>query len=118
MSLRLVFVSHSFSPPDKPLTNVGGMQRVAMELDAAVRRVEADEGSLEYDALFLEASWKWVHVLAVPFLLRTWITLRRRIRRGEVDIILFSSMVTAALAVPLKKQLRKHGVKAAAIVHG
>jgi len=118
MSFRLVFVSHSFSPPDKPLTNVGGMQRVAMELDAAVRRVGTKEGLSDYDTLFLEASWKWVHILAVPFLIKTWITLRRRIRRRDVDVILFSSMVTAALAVPLKKHLRKHGVKAAAIVHG
>ena len=38
--------------------------------------------------------------------------------RREVDAILFSSMVTASLAVPLRKHLRRYGVATAAIVHG
>ena len=102
------------------------MQRVAMELDAAIRRLPSTQEALsskgeptvEYDAIVLTASWKWVHLLAVAFLIRTYFELAMLIRRREVDVILFSSMVTAALAVPLRRSLRKNRVKTAAIVHG
>jgi len=114
--VRLLFVTHSFSPPDRPLSNVGGMQRVAMELHAALER--RDDTDLFYDIIKLEASWKWIHWLVGPFLIRTWWRLRRQINRGEVDVILFSSMVTAMLAVPLRPHMARQGVRAAAIVHG
>jgi phosphatidylinositol alpha-1,6-mannosyltransferase len=38
--------------------------------------------------------------------------------RREIDAVLFSSMVTASLAIPLKAHLRRCGVLTAAIVHG
>lgn len=114
--MRLVFVTHSFSPPDRPLANVGGMQRVAMELDAALQRKQSNEFS--YDAILLVASWKWIHVLVAPFLIKTFFSLRKRIKRGEVDVIVFSSMVTAWLALPLRKLLKQHAVRVASIVHG
>src|SRR5690625_7713297 len=38
--------------------------------------------------------------------------------RREVDVVLFSSMVTASMVVKLKDVLRKNGVLSAAIVHG
>ena len=54
--MRLIFVSHSFSPPDRPLSNVGGMQRVAMELDAALLRdSKIQNGRIEYEAIHLAA---------------------------------------------------------------
>ncbi|MDE2995628.1 MAG: glycosyltransferase family 4 protein [Bacteroidota bacterium] len=114
--MRLLFVTHSFSPPGRPLSNVGGMQRVAMELDAALQRSERD--GLSYDIIKLEASWSWIHVRIVPFLISTWFALRRRIKRGEIDVVVFSSMVTASLAVSLRPLMDRHGVRAAAIVHG
>ncbi len=121
--MRLVFVSHSFSPPDRPLANVGGMQRVAMDLDAAIQKIATNtapglKAKLTYDHIVLEASWKWVHILALPFLIKTYFQLSSLVRRREVDVILFSSMVTAALAVLLKRSMRVNGVRAAAIVHG
>jgi len=117
------------------------MQRVAMELDTAIRRLPSSQATIpgdgqpvsdlpgtdsprsgapkfQYDAIVLTASWKWVHLLAVPFLIRTYFELAMLIRRRDVDVILFSSMVTAALAVPLRRSLRKNRVKTAAIVHG
>lgn len=92
------------------------MQRVAMELDAAIER--SDRPDLTYDIIKLEASWKWIHWLVGPFLMRTWWRLRRMIVREEVDVVLFSSMVTAWLTVPLRPLMDQHGVRAAAIVHG
>ena len=63
--MRLLFVSHSFPPLDAPLSNVGGMQRVATELHAAL--TARDDVILETVAL--RSSWRWVHVKAVPFML-------------------------------------------------
>jgi phosphatidylinositol alpha-1,6-mannosyltransferase len=95
------------------------MQRVAFELDAALRRRSAaGDTSFRYASRVLVSSWRWVHVKVVPFLLGTWRTLARDIRRKDVDVIVFSSMVTAALAVPLRGLMQRHDVVAAAIVHG
>ncbi|MEQ9103411.1 MAG: glycosyltransferase family 4 protein [Rhodothermales bacterium] len=117
--MNILFVTHSFPPPDRPLDNVGGMQRVAFELDAALRRqVARGDASFSYETRALVSSWRWVHVKVVPFLFGTWRLLARQIRRRDVDVVVFSSMVTAALAVPLSGLLRKHGVATAAIVHG
>lgn len=38
--------------------------------------------------------------------------------RRQIDAVLFSSMVTASLAIPLRSHLRRCGVMTAAIVHG
>ena len=54
--MRLLFVTHSFSPPDRPLANVGGMQRVAMELHAAIERAK---GGKDHEALQYELKWVW-----------------------------------------------------------
>jgi len=107
------------------MENIGGMQRVAMKLHESLDRqnVDAQDGgaqgdALEYDSVLLRSSWTWTHVKVVPFLLwAAWI-ITQKARRDEVDVVLFSSMVTAALAVPLRPLLKKHGVRTAAIVHG
>lgn len=91
------------------------MQRVAMELDASLLRLGLTDS---YDTIALRTSWKWVHFLAIPFLFFTYFRLLALIKRREVDVILFSSMVTASLAVLLKRALKANRVKAAAIVHG
>ncbi|MBO6574618.1 MAG: glycosyltransferase family 4 protein [Rhodothermales bacterium] len=112
--MRLLFVSHSLPPLDRPLDNLGGMQRVALELDTEL----AQRGDIAYETRFLRAPWATVHIRSVGFLLRTLPLLRRRARRGDVDVVLFSSMVTAGLMVLLKGAFRRSGVLAAAIVHG
>lgn len=114
MALRLVFVSHSLPPPDAPDTNIGGMQRVASELHAALAR----HPRVDYEALVMRSSWAKTHRRVVPFLLRTLVGLRRRIGRERTDAILFSSMVSASLDVLLARARRKHGVRSASIVHG
>ncbi|NNF03333.1 MAG: glycosyltransferase family 4 protein [Rhodothermales bacterium] len=112
--MKLTFVTHSFPPKDRPLASIGGMQRVALELDEELARRE----DIEYRSLALRSSWKWVHVRTPLFLVGLVFRLRRMIRRGETDVILFSSMVTASLAVFLRGTLDRYGVRAAAIVHG
>ncbi len=105
-------------PAGRPLDNLGGMQRVALKLHEALGERADDGASLEYEALVLRSSWRWVHVRTPFFLLRVLWRLFWAARRNTVDVVLFSSMVTAALAVPLRGVLRRHGVRTAAIVHG
>ena len=112
--MRVLFVSHSLPPEGRPLDNIGGMQRVAAKLLSELHARE----DVTVDEAVLRTSWKWIHFKVGPYLLRTGWDIRQRAQRGEVDLVLFSSMVTAALAVPLQRVLRANGVKTAAIVHG
>jgi phosphatidylinositol alpha-1,6-mannosyltransferase len=112
--MRLLYVSHSFPPADRPLSNVGGMQRVATELYGAL----AGRDDLALDALVLRSSWRWTHVRVIPFMIRVLWRLSRLGSKQEADVVLFSSMVTAALAVPFSRRLRRLGIRTAAIVHG
>ena len=112
--MSLVYVSHSQPPAGAPLANVGGMQRVAEELlETLLARAD-----VEIEAIVLRSSWKWIHFRVFPFLLSTFLKLRARIKNEQVDTILFTSMVTALLIIPLRSQLSRHKVKTAVIVHG
>ncbi len=112
--LRLLYVSHSFPPPARPLANVGGMQRVATELYAALGQTPG----VARQALLLHTSWALTHVRVPGFLARVRARLRREARRRTVDAVLFSSMVTAAAAVGVAERLRAAGIVTAAITHG
>lgn len=111
--LRLLFVSHSFPPANDPLSNVGGMQRVALELFRAF----ADRTDVSVDELVLRTSWKQTPLRTPPFMLRALAEIPFRVRRDGIQVVVFSSMVTAGLA-PLLRQLLPSSVKLAAIVHG
>jgi len=115
--VRLLFVSHSLPPEGRPLANVGGMQRVALKLHETLE-ARADANALDYDALLLRSAWRTVHLKTPLFLARAGWQIARAARQNAVDVVLFSSMVTASLAVPLQGLLRRHGVRTAAIVHG
>ena len=109
------------------MANLGGMQRVALKLHDALTTKAGQvqqgtpsqgNGSFQYESILLRSSWRWVHARTPFFLGRTAARLARAVRRGEVDVVLFSSMVTAALAVPLRGVFRRHGVRTAVITHG
>ncbi len=112
--VRLLFVSHSFPPRGRPLANVGGMQRVATELYAALQT----RPGVAVSGMLLRTSWRWTHVRTVPFLVRAFFGIRSLALQKNVDVVLFSSMVAAALAVLLRPILAPRGVRMAAIVHG
>jgi len=112
--MRLLFVSHSFPPKNAPMSNVGGMQRVATELHAALE--ERDDIAMR--TIALRSSWKWVHVKAVPFLVALAARLGRAAERFSADTILFTSMTTALPLLIAGPTLKKKGVRLAAIVHG
>lgn len=116
--MRLLFVSHSLPPDGRPLANVGGMQRVAQKLHESLEETAARPNELDHNALLLRSAWHTLHAKVPFFLAKVGWQIGRAARRDAVDVVLFSSMVTASLAVPLRGLLRRHGVKTAAIVHG
>ncbi|MEO8194638.1 MAG: glycosyltransferase family 4 protein [Gemmatimonadales bacterium] len=112
--MRLLFVSHSLPPLGRPMENVGGMQRAALDLHdglLAHRGVSAT-------ALVLRSPWNERAYRTPIFLASALREIRSLARQREIDAILFSSMVTAALAVPLRRLLRRSGIVSAAIVNG
>ena len=111
---RLLFVTHSFPPPDRPLASVGGMQRVATELHQALDQLP----DVHLESQILYSSWERVHQRVPYFLLKTAGRLSQVAREKSVDAVLFSSMVTASLTTLRKRKLQKAGIKTAAIVHG
>ena len=112
--MRLLFVSHSLPPVDRPLENVGGMQRVAIDLHDSLLA----HAGVTASALVLRAPWSRAGYLTPMFLARALREIRLLARQKEIDAILFSSMVTASLAVPLRSILKRNGIVTAAIVNG
>lgn len=97
------------------MDNVGGMQRVALKLNEALHDRPAPP---DVTSVLLRSTWKSTPY-KVPFFLgkAAW-RIRQAVLHEEADVVLFSSMVTAALAVPMHGFLERHGVKTAAITHG
>jgi len=112
--MRLLFVSHSFPPANAPMRNIGGMQRVATELHAAL----LDRDDITMRTIALRSSWKWVHLKAVPFLVSLGLRLGREASSFGADAVLFTSMTTALPLLTAGPGLRKNGIRLAAIVHG
>lgn len=100
------------------MANLGGMQRVALKLHEALATRSESNSAFDYESILLRSSWRWVHLKTPFFLARAAASLVRAARRDDVDVVLFSSMVTATLAVPMQGLLHRHGVRTAAIVHG
>lgn len=108
--VRILFVSHSFPSPDAPLDNVGGMQRVAVELFEALRA----DPAVEVIPLVARGPWKGTGFRTVRFMANLLRTLPARAR--EADVVLFSSMVTAWLAPFWRRRVGRTPL--AAIAHG
>jgi phosphatidyl-myo-inositol dimannoside synthase len=90
------------------------MQRVAVELAAAL----AEHPGVQCSSLVLRSAWRWTHLRSIPFIAGLLRRIPAVARRERVDAVLFSSMVTGALALPLGRRLRNGGVISAAIAIG
>jgi len=112
--VRLLFVSHSFPPEHSPLENIGGMQRVAVELANQL----ANRDDLDYQQLILQSSWNRHHIQCIPWLLATTLRLYRRASKHQMDVVLFSSMVTGAIAPLIRNICKATNIKLCAIAHG
>ena len=112
--LRILFVSHTFPPVDRPLASVGGMQRVAVELHKTLE----DRDDIQIDTCVLRSSWRWAYVRTPFFLVEALGQVHQALEQRAVDVMLFSSLICGVLAVPLERLLRKSGIKTVAIAHG
>ena len=113
--VRVLFVSHTFPPAGRPLSSVGGMQRVATDLHEALLQ----HPEVTVKTRVLRSSWRWIYLRTPPYLARTYGHIERLARNGEVDVVLFSSIISAGLvSFPLHRTLRACGVRTAAVVHG
>ena len=112
--LRILFVSHTFPPEDRPLASVGGMQRVAVDLHKTLE----DRDDIQIDTCVLRSSWRWAYVRTPFFLVEALGQVRQALEQRAVDVVLFSSLICGVLAVPLERLLRDSGVKTVAIAHG
>jgi phosphatidyl-myo-inositol dimannoside synthase len=90
------------------------MQRVATELhDALLAKPD-----VELSTVLLRSSWRWTHLRILPFGAHLLHRVPRIVEQKGIDAVLFSSMVTAALALPLAAGLRRRGVPRGAIPVG
>ncbi len=103
--LRILYVSHSFPLPGRPLSNVGGMQRLAQGLHAAL----AEHPEVRLSSLLLETSWRATPYRMPGFMAGLLRAIPRVVEREGIQVVLFSSMVTATLATVLRGALRRRG---------
>lgn len=113
-SLRILYVSHSFPLPGRPLSNVGGMQRMAQGLHAALDQ----HPGVQLSSLLLETSWKATPYRMPRYLAGLLHRIPQVVEREGIEVVLFSSMVTASLATALGGRIRQRGALSAAIPVG
>ena len=92
--MRILYVSHLHPPENAPLDNMGGMQRVSMQLvdELSIRE------DIEIKTIIQHAPWKGIEVKTAFFLTKLVFKLPKIVKEYKPDVILFSSMVTATLA--------------------
>jgi phosphatidyl-myo-inositol dimannoside synthase len=96
------------------MASLGGMQRVAVDLHAALG-AHAEVNLFERA---MRGSWKWRHFHATGFLTSSLWTIPRLVKQHKIDVVIFSSMVTAAAALPLRGFFQRSGCRTIAITHG
>lgn len=111
LKINILYISH-LHPPENALTkNIGGMQRVSMQLADELERIEG----VNLIRLTNETSWSLIAFKSFNFLLKTFLTLPRIVKDKQIDIVLFSSMVTGSLAWFTRKRVK---IPMVAITHG
>lgn len=100
--MRILYISHLHPPKNAPLDNMGGMQRVSMQL---VNEFEKRE-DIELKKIILHAPWKGIEIRTAFFLARLAFKLPKIVKEFKPDVILFSSMVTASLAKFTRKRIK------------
>lgn len=108
---KILYISHLHPPKGAPLENMGGMQRVSMQLVEAFEKMP----NIEILEVTQEAPWKGIELYTAKFLAKLYFSLPKTVAQFKPDVILFSSMVTASLAKMLRKKIN---VPMATINHG
>ena len=87
------------------------MQNVSMQLVDAIQRRD----DVEIETIIMRASWKYIGVKTFFFLVTLLWKIPQRVRESQPDVILFSSMVTAAV---LPAMIKRPPVPCITINHG
>jgi phosphatidyl-myo-inositol dimannoside synthase len=99
--MKIVYLSHLHPPIDAPLKNMGGMQRVSLQLIETLKKIPG----IDIETIKLEADWGTIGFETTKFLLQNLVNLPSVVYDTKPDVILFSSMVTASLAPLIKKRI-------------
>ena len=100
--MKILYISHLHPPADAPLKNMGGMQRVSLQLVETLKR----NSDIELETVKLEAEWGSIGTKTAFFLLETVLKLPKLVSHYNADVILFSSMVTASIAPLIRKKIK------------
>ncbi|MDR8393194.1 glycosyltransferase family 4 protein [Aliifodinibius sp. S!AR15-10] len=84
------------------MENVGGMQRVSLHL---INELEKMQGVSVHQETINVSGKGWIGLSTFSFLLRNLFSLPALAKRVNADVILFSSMVTASLAVFIRNRV-------------
>ncbi|MDX1617536.1 MAG: glycosyltransferase family 4 protein [Balneolaceae bacterium] len=109
--MKLLYVAHNHPPEKAPLENIGGMQRVSIQLLSEFEK----NNRVEVEEAVLHSSWKKIGINTFLFLLKQMFRLPAAARSSGADAILFSSMVTASLSLFIRKRV---DIPLVAITHG
>jgi phosphatidylinositol alpha-1,6-mannosyltransferase len=99
---------------DQPMSKIGGMQRVGIDM---LENLRAQDGVTVSELLLRTPAGqeKW-HL--IQFLARSYVEITRRMRAGDIDVVMFSAMPSAVLAAVLAGPAQRAGVALVAISHG
>jgi phosphatidylinositol alpha-1,6-mannosyltransferase len=100
--VRVLYISHTLPPRNAILENEGGMQRVSRQL--VDQWAKDDEIELFTEAVNVSGRGL-VGLQTTFFLIKLLISLPQKVHSLKVDLILFSSMVTASLAYFLQNRI-------------
>ena len=92
--MKILYISHLHPPKNAPLENIGGMQRVSIQLVKELNK----RSDITVKTVIQHASWRGIELKTTFFLANLAYKLPHIVKEFEADIILFSSMVTASLA--------------------
>ncbi|HEX2208739.1 MAG TPA: glycosyltransferase family 4 protein [Longimicrobium sp.] len=112
--MRILYVSHSFPLPGDPLSNVGGMQRLAQGQFAAL----AEHPAVEMHSLLLQTSWKATPYRMPGYMAGLLWQIPRIVRREKIDVVMHSSMVTASLTPTMIGAIHRAGAIVTAVPVG
>lgn len=100
--MKILYITHLHPPADAPLKNMGGMQRVSLQLVETLKR----NSDIELETVKLEAEWGSIGTKTAFFILETVLKLPKLVSLYNADVILFSSMVTASIAPLIRKKIK------------
>lgn len=99
--MRILYVSHSHPNSTTPLENLGGMQRVSHQLVTALDA----KPDVTVERRILDSTWNDIVLDTALFMTGLYSELPVIVHESRPDVVLFSSMVTASLAVPLRNRI-------------